>query len=489
MKSSSLLLTAGLIISMMQVTLAQDKPVKKPERPGQQKEQMAAGENMKIKKFPLAVQCWTFRNFTFLETLPKVKALGIDYIQAYPGQKLGGDWPEAKFDHHMTDEQINWVWEKLNEYWITVVAYGVVDLGSDEASMRTVFDFARKLGIQVIATEPEFGDFPLIEKMVQEYDLKVAVHNHPMPSRYALPTTAHSQLQGLDPRIGACADTGHWMRSSVQPVEALQLLKDRIVDVHLKDLNAFGKKNAYDVPFGQGKANIRAILAELSAQDYDGYLTIEHENEKEILNPSPSILTGVEYIQSITYFTGYQELLIKNRGRYSKHGWNHYGPGHFSLDEKTGVLKSHGGMGLFWYSVKQFKDFVLELDFKSAESTTNSGIFLRVPGLPFSDDYIYHSFEVQIYDAGQGIHKTGAIYDAEPPRLDAFKKPGEWNHYKITFQGDRIQVELNDQLIVDWNAEPRGKIRDFAPLGYIGLQNHDDQSPVYFRNIFVKELN
>jgi hypothetical protein len=47
---------------------------------------------------------------------------------------------------------------------------------------------------------------------------------------------------------------------------------------------------------------------------------------------------------------------------------------------------------------------------------------------------------------------------------------------------------LNGIIVIDWDAEPRGKVRDFADKGYIGLQNHDSRSPVYFRNIFVKEL-
>jgi hypothetical protein len=119
---------------------------------------------------------------------------------------------------------------------------------------------------------------------------------------------------------------------------------------------------------------------------------------------------------------------------------------------------------------------------------TNSGIFIRVPEMPTSDDYIYHSFEVQISDVGQGIHKTAAIYDAEAPGADAFRATGEWNQMKITFKGKRITVELNGKKVVDWEVEPRGKVRDFARKGYIGLQNHDRETSVYFRNIFVKKL-
>lgn len=188
---------------------------------------------------------------------------------------------------------------------------------------------------------------------------------------------------------------------------------------------------------------------------------------------------------------GYEAILRSYNGRYTKAGWNHYGPGYFELDPATGILTTHGGMGLFWYSVKEYGDFVLELDFKTSEPRSNSGVFVRVPGVPTSDDYIYHSFEIQIDDSddsGDGIHLTGGAYDAQGPTHLATKPPGEWNHFKITFVGSRLQVELNGEQVLDWEAEGRGKVEDFAPRGYIGLQNHDDRSPVYFRNIFVKDL-
>jgi len=182
------------------------------------------------------------------------------------------------------------------------------------------------------------------------------------------------------------------------------------------------------------------------------------------------------------------ELLVSAQGRYTKAGWNHYGPGYFELDRETGVLTSHGGMGLFWYSVQEYSDFELELEFMCSAATTNSGVFVRVPGFPTSDDYIYHSFEVQIYDAGEGIHMTGAAYDAEAASRLASREVGEWNDFKITFVGDHMEVEVNGEKVVDWEAEPRGKVEDFAPRGYVGLQNHDDESPVYFRNVRIREV-
>jgi hypothetical protein len=185
---------------------------------------------------------------------------------------------------------------------------------------------------------------------------------------------------------------------------------------------------------------------------------------------------------------GFEQILGQQNGRYTKHGWNHYGPGHFELDSETGVLTSHDGMGLFWYAAREYADFVLELEFKCEDERTNSGIFVRVPGVPVSDDYIFHSFEIQIDERGQGIHGTGAVYDAEAPSDRVANPPGVWNHYRIAFIGDRLSVELNGKRVVDWTAEPRGKVADFAPRGYIGLQNHDPHSSVYFRNIRVREV-
>lgn len=454
------------------------------------KEEVASTDyqDVRIKKLPIALQCWTFRKFTFFETLEKAKELGIKYLQPYPGQTLSADTPDVKFDHNLDEDLIKLVKNKLNEYGLALVSYGVVDFENTEENMGKVFDFAKEMGIKTIVTEPESDDPSLLEHMVKKYDINIAIHNHPEPSKYFHPETVLNYTQALDERIGSCADTGHWMRAGINPVEALRLLEGRIIDVHLKDRNKFGTEEAFDVPFGQGEANIHDILAELTLQNYSGYLVIEHENPDDADNPSPAVKKGIEYIKSITYYEKHEEMLKRINRRYSKHGWNHYGPGYFVLDEKTGILKGQGGMGLLWYSVKKYKDFILELDYKCADQYTNSGIFLRVPDIPTSDDYIYHSFEIQINDSGEGIHKTSAVYDAEQPRTDAFKGPGEWNHLKITFKGSHIKVELNDITVIDWGAEPRGKVRDFADEGYIGLQNHDSRSPIYFRNIFVKEL-
>ncbi len=444
---------------------------------------------VRVRPFPLALQTWTFRRFSLEETIEKARELGIKYLQAYPGQAWSKQKPGVVFNHHLEPEEITQLQNKLQQAGVEIVAYGVVDLGPTQEERLKVFDFARRLGIQLIVAEPPVEAFPEIEPLLEKYGLTLAIHNHPAPSLYSKPETVLGVIKKTGERVGVCADPGHWMRGGIRPVDALRLFPGRILDIHLKDRSDFGiGPRVEDVPPGKGKAGIKEILEELTKQNYSGYLTLEYENEAEAANPVPAIIKAIEFIRQNTYYADYQELLSWNRGRYNKHGWNHYGPGYFELDEKQGILKSVGGMGLFWYSRKKFRDFILELDYKCSDRTTNSGIFLRVPDVPTSDDYIYHSFEIQINDAGEGIHKTGAVYDAEPPARDAFRPTGEWNHLKIIFRGSKLQVELNDVLIIDWMAQPRGKVKDFAAEGYIGLQNHDRDSSVYFRNIFIKEL-
>jgi sugar phosphate isomerase/epimerase len=279
-------------------------------------EKVAGDQKVRIKKIPISVQCWTFRKFSFYETLDKAKELGVRFLQPYPGQLLSRGSKE-RFNHQLSDEQITQVKNKLKEHGISLVSYGVVGFDNKEADMKKVFDFARKLGIRTIVTEPEFDDFSLLDKMVKKYNINIAIHNHPFPSKYARPETVLEHVKGLDTRIGACADTGHWMRTGVDPVKALRMLEGRIIDVHLKDLNVFGKKNAYDVPFGEGKANIRAILAELTRQNYFGFLAVEHEKKEDIENPVPPIRKGLDYIKSVTYYQDYEEILSRSFRTYS----------------------------------------------------------------------------------------------------------------------------------------------------------------------------
>ena len=57
------------------------------------------------------------------------------------------------------------------------------------------------------------------------------------------------------------------------------------------------------------------------------------------------------------------------------HGWKMCGPGRFDLVENA--IVSNGGMGLLWYTEKQFRDFILKVRWKTCAKGDNSGVFVR----------------------------------------------------------------------------------------------------------------
>lgn len=223
----------------------------------------------------LGVQTYSFNRFTFFEAIEKAASVGLRYAEAYPGQKISAEI-EGQMCPDMSPEQIAMVQAKLQSSGVSLVAYGVVGLSADEAASRKIFQWCKEFGIQVINTEVREDAFDTIEKLGQEYQIKVGLHNHPKPSYYWNPETVAKAIEGRQ-WIGACADTGHWLRSGLEPLECLKILEGRIVSFHFKDLNQKGK-GAHDVPWGQGVAKFPELLAEMKRQGFSGPVSIEYEH-------------------------------------------------------------------------------------------------------------------------------------------------------------------------------------------------------------------
>jgi sugar phosphate isomerase/epimerase len=188
------------------------------------------------------------------------------------------------------------VLEKLQSAGIKLTNYGVCGLPKDEKACRQTFEFARRMGIETLVSEPPPEAFDLLDKLVEEYKINVALHNHPKPSRYWDPQTVLKVCKDRSPRIGACADTGHWMRSEIKPLEAIRLLEGRIISFHFKDLNKYGP-GAHDVPWGTGQADVRAILKEVRRQKIQAVFSIEYEYNWE--NSLPEIAQCVEFFDKV----------------------------------------------------------------------------------------------------------------------------------------------------------------------------------------------
>jgi len=246
----------------------------------------------------LGPQAYSFNRFTFFEAIDKAKEMGCNVIEAYPGQALSPDEKDVQFSHDAPPSVWSKALRKLDKTGVRLVAYGVVGLGKDEEKNRKVFDFAKLMGISIITTEPEEGSFDVIEKLVQEYNIKIAIHNHPKnPNnpkyKYWDPNYVLECVKDRDPRMGSCADTGHWARSGVNPIEALKILKDRIMSAHLKDLNEFGNREAHDVVWGTGVLDMGAILDELLRQHFSGVASMEYEYNWD--NSVPDMMKCVEF--------------------------------------------------------------------------------------------------------------------------------------------------------------------------------------------------
>lgn len=252
--------------------------------------------------FAIGCQAYSFNRFTALEAIDKTAQAGGKIIEFYPGQRLSREEPDLRVDHNspQVDQVIARLKARCAEKGVLPVNYGVVGIPRDEAGARKVFEFARKLGLRAITTESAEA-IDMIEKLVKEYDIAVAFHNHPGSfSRpdYKVwnPYYIAGLVAGRDKRIGACADTGHWARSGLKPLDCLKVLRGRIISCHLKDLNEFGKPGAHDVPFGTGVCDIKACLDELNTQGFKGNLSIEYEYNWD--NSVPDITKCIEFVRN-----------------------------------------------------------------------------------------------------------------------------------------------------------------------------------------------
>jgi sugar phosphate isomerase/epimerase len=219
----------------------------------------------------LGSQAYTWRSRNLLDTLDILKRLDLRYIELWPGQKFSSEGG-TKVDS-LSDAQIEQLQAKFKETNVTPMAYGVVDLPNDEAKARKIFDYVKKLGIKEIVSEPSPEALPLVDKLAEEYDMKVAIHNHPAPSRYFDCATVIEATKERSDRIGACADLGHWVRSGLSSPECLKKLEGKIISLHVKDID----ERKFDVPWGTGTVDIAACLKELKRQNIKPLFSVEYE--------------------------------------------------------------------------------------------------------------------------------------------------------------------------------------------------------------------
>lgn len=228
-------------------------------------------------QWQLCAQAWTFHNFTFVESLDKIKEAGIQYIEMYPGQQIGDSIP-GNTNFSMDKETREKLLALIQAKGLKLINYGVVGPKSEE-EWNKMFEFASAMGIKTIVTEADSMQLNYIEPLCEKYGIFIALHNHPAPSRYWNPEYAMAQIANRNKYIGICADLGHWVRSGLNPVESLKKCNGKIFDVHAKDLilESGANKGYHDVPWGTGSSNFPGMMRELKNQLYKSTVTVEYE--------------------------------------------------------------------------------------------------------------------------------------------------------------------------------------------------------------------
>jgi len=254
------------------------------ERPGPQPGPETA------EKFKLGVAGYTFNRFDLDKTLETLQKLDVKYL--------------CIKDFHLplnsTDEQIAAFHAKCAAHGVTGYAVGPIYMRS-EAEIDNAFEYAKRVGVNLIVGVPNYELLPYVEKKVKAYDFKYAIHNHgPDIALYPDADDIWNNIKDLDGRIGMCFDIGHNLRNGKDPVKDMEKYSQRIFDIHIKDVTA-AQKLGYSVEIGRGIIDYPAFVKMLRKVGYTGVCSLEHERNMD--NPFMGIAESIGYFRGVLVST------------------------------------------------------------------------------------------------------------------------------------------------------------------------------------------
>jgi sugar phosphate isomerase/epimerase len=178
------------------------------------------------------------------------------------------------------------------------MSVGNVSMRGSDDDIRKGFEYAKDVGVPTIVCAPRRDAIPLLDKLVKEFDIKLAIHNHGPEDKgyFPSPYDAMELISKYDKRIGLCIDVGHTLRAGVDPAEAIIKCKDRLYDLHLKDIAALGAKNIA-MEGGRGILNLKAVLQALIKIKYEGLAGYEYEKDGK--DPLPGLAETIGYTRGL----------------------------------------------------------------------------------------------------------------------------------------------------------------------------------------------
>jgi sugar phosphate isomerase/epimerase/type 1 glutamine amidotransferase len=219
----------------------------------------------------LGMGAYTFHKYTLFEALDKTAELGLNYFGGFFMHQVSKDISKA-FDYNLSREEILTVRRKLLDTGVSMINYYIHKIPADEADCRKLLEFCRLLGVETIVGEPELDAVnilaPMLEKLDTNHAINLAIHNHAsdVSPLYWRPEEVLKVCEGRGPRFGACVDNLHWVRAELDPLEALQKSRERVLVVHLHDVNERSTQ-AHDVPWGTGKGELDAFIRKVHDLD------------------------------------------------------------------------------------------------------------------------------------------------------------------------------------------------------------------------------
>jgi len=239
--------------------------------------------------FPVGVQSYSLRNFKLPEALRHLQGMGVHYVE-FAGTHL---------TLTASDEEIAEAMKLLKEADLKVSAHGVNAFTKDHEKNKKIFDFAKRLGIRTITAnpQPDADTFASLDKLVAEYDMKIAIHNHGPGALYDKLDGVVKIIKDHDKRIGACVDCGHFLRSGEDPVKCVLELKDRVYGVHLKDEKETNTKASANAILGKGHLDVVGVFKALRQVKFpaDGALSLEYEANP--MNPIDEMKACLEVVK------------------------------------------------------------------------------------------------------------------------------------------------------------------------------------------------
>ena len=216
----------------------------------------------------LGVASFSLDRLTPDQVIAALKELDIQYVSLF---KTHCPWGG-------TAEQCRAAAQKFRDAGLTVTGSGVIELPNNEAALRKAFDNAKAAELPTMICKPAPAALPLVDKFVKEYDLRLAIHNHgPEDKTYPGPAEAWKAAAPFDERIGLCIDVGHCFRAGQDPAAAIRSYRERLYDIHMKDLKLDANGKEIPAEVGKGTMDIKGILAALKEIRYDRIVAFEYE--------------------------------------------------------------------------------------------------------------------------------------------------------------------------------------------------------------------